>query len=514
MEARALTTRLRAFAARGEQLLVVPPLVFTAVVYFRLTDNYFYVDDFLNLYQIANLTWLEYLFTPFANHVQPTRNAAFYLCFLFFGTHAELYYGLAFLTHLLNVALLFRVVVLLSGSARLACFGATLWGICPQHAATLGWYSVYGQVLVGTALLVILWQALRVATRGGPVSRRRTWLWYALALMAATSFGNGLGVAVALPLALWLMLPSSHRAVTGQRPLISLVLVVPTLYAVILWASQRWMGQQPSGQDPLAVLSRLEDVLLYLVSLLAFGLSTLVRGAFRAPLPATDYYGMLACLVIALIAAARVAAPATQRRITAVGVLVLACYGIIAVGRATWISDQMPTRFLIYLMQPHYHYVGQLLLTLLLCLALQWLAARLPAKIGTTALIAWYGTAMVTQAYWPLAIDHHVGERRATERVTTAMRAAIDRQLPGKAVYLDNKPFRPALFQPDLFPGWAGVFTIFFPHNVVDGRPVYFVDERPAVARAALRGQRTRTLIVPSRPTLDPMSAAAPPPAR
>jgi len=49
----------------------------------------------------------------------------------------------------------------------------------------------------------------------------------------------------------------------------------------------------------------------------------------------------------------------------------------------------------------------------------------------------------------------------------------------------------------ELFPGWAGVFTLFFPSNVVDGRRVDFVVADPTVIEAHRSGKRTAGLLVP-----------------
>jgi AraC family transcriptional regulator of adaptative response/methylated-DNA-[protein]-cysteine methyltransferase len=83
-------------------------------------------------------------------HLLVTSNAVFYVMDLFFGAHPEPYYWLALLTHLLNVGLFFAVVRLFTQSPYVACFGATLWGIAPLNEAAIGWYSVFGQVLVAT----------------------------------------------------------------------------------------------------------------------------------------------------------------------------------------------------------------------------------------------------------------------------------------------------------------------------------------------------------------------------
>ena len=232
---------------RTEWVLLLPPLVVSAVMFYPITRNYFYYDDFMNLYQIANHRFLQYWVTPNGGHIHLTRNLIFYVTSRLFGTHPEPYYWTAFLTHLVNVWLLFRVIHVLTHSPRLACFGATLFGISPFNEGTLGWYAVYGHALAGTVLLVILYQAVRAAAAARPPSRRTRWLWYALALMGATSFGTGVGIAMVLPFVLLLLLHPTGR-LTSLRlpPLISLVVVVPALYFVVMWAYET-LSKTPLG---------------------------------------------------------------------------------------------------------------------------------------------------------------------------------------------------------------------------------------------------------------------------
>src|SRR5262245_16182800 len=207
--------------------LVLPPLIVTAIVYFPITRNYFYLDDFFNLYNIVNDRPLVYVLRENGGHVLVARNALFYLIFWLVGPHPELFYWSALLTHLLNVALLFVVILRLTGRSGLASFGALLWGSSPLQEGTLGWYSVYGHALVGTTLLIVLAQAAGLARRGQQPSRRTRSLWAGLALIGATSFGTGVALAMALPFALYLLLPPGPKR---RPPLLALVVVVPLVY--------------------------------------------------------------------------------------------------------------------------------------------------------------------------------------------------------------------------------------------------------------------------------------------
>jgi len=489
-------------ASRSKWILLGIPLALAGFVNYPIVENYFFVDDFLNLYQIENFGFARYLLTPYVDHVQPTRNAVFYLCAELFGVHPAPYYGLVLLTHLLNVWLLFRVIELLTRSPKLGSFGAAAWSISPHHAGTLGWYSVFGHVLVGTALLVIINQAVAAAVAHRAPTRGELWLWYVLALLAATSFGSGVGLAMMLPFALQFLLPAGSST-RRMPPLISLVVVVPVLYALLLLTSSDPSGSQALFHTGDIGMSKLARVLLYLAYLIASGFMTLVLGACGGHVATRGLaFALLAALAIALIAAARSATGQLPHRAVACSLLLLACYGTIALGRFGFVPENLPLEALWILasMLGRYQYVGQLLLAILLCLALRGFFEMFSARAATVLFGMWLAFGILSQLRCVPPPDTHLGARQQTEKVIGAMRAAIAAQPRGADVYIDNREFAHVLMKPTLFPGWAAVFTIFFPENTVDDRRVYFVEPDDATRAAAARGRRTAALLVPVRP--------------
>ncbi len=483
-------------AALPAVLAAAAALLFSAVVYGPLTRNYFFSDDFLNLYYIANDSLLQYLLTPNGGHLLVARNAVFYAMRALFGLRPELFFAAVLLTHLVNVWLLFRLVRLLTGRVRLASFGAAAWGISPLNEGSLGWYAVYGHVMVATALLVILCQAAVLARDGRQPGGAQRALWWALALVAVTSFGTGIAIALVLPVVLLLLLPA---APDGRRwrwpPLGGLVVVIPLLYVVLTWLYLRVSGDTTLLRTPVgALFSDPVAIVVVWLRLLAYGLVRLLSGyapAFGQPL----WYALLAALVVAALVAAR-RAPAAGRRILAMALLAAAAYGVIAVGRAAILLDRAPQ--LIETLT-RYHYVGQLALIVALCLVL---AATLP-RLGGWAwglLGAWYAAAFAAWLLLAPPIDHHDAARQATREVLAAIGRAARARPPGEAVYIRNRGFRALPFFQEQFPGWAAVFVGFHPRNAVAGRPVYFVDPDPRVLAGAARGRRTATLIVPAAP--------------
>ena len=465
------------FAALG---WLAPALLLSAIVYYPIVGNYFFDDDFLNLFHIVNDPTLQYLVTPNGGHLLLTRNALFLLNFHLFGIEPAYYYWGALLTHLCNVCLLFHLIRLMTGSALLASFGAALWGSTPFNEGSLGWYSVYGHVLVATALLLILCQAERLAARGRTPGRRTQWWWYALALVAATSFGTGIAIALLLPFILALLLPgwrSSHRL-----PLRSLLVTVPILFIALNALYLRLVGTDPIAPPWMALLSDPLGIPLIWVQLVGLGLTRLLFGFyFPSWAGPACWLAVLTPFAVMAVLVGLAAPERARRQLAACALTVLGCYGIIALGRAALMLKLAPQMITF----PRYHYVGQLGLAIMLCLLLAQAAAKLTAWPKRLLLVAWYGLTLASYAHFAPNIDHHDVAHRDTQQALAAMQLAIDRSPRGRAVYIPNHSFKPLPFFPSLFPGWAAVFVIFHVDNrASDGRPIYFVEDNPGVIEA------------------------------
>jgi hypothetical protein len=461
-----------------------------------VTGCYFLADDFLHLYQIANDGPAAFIITPHGGHLYVTRNAVFYATTLLFGPRPQFFYWTGFLLHLCNVYLLARTTYLLTASYSLALFAASLWGSSPCALSTLGWYSTFGNELVTAALLIILRDAMAsVAGNGEPTPIRRT-IWCTLALVGATSWGTGIGLALALPAALW-MLGVRCRSRFGPMPLVSLLAVVPMLYVVLNWVYRMSSDAPMFGSSLTSLLAQAHGatILRYLGLLIALGLTRLVLGfAFVPSLNVWAWYSVCAVLILALLAVAGSGPRRVRGQIGALTVLLVGCYGAIAVGRGGIFANLSPE---VFVGASYYHYSGQVLLTLLLCVVLARLPG-FPAWAGRTGLVASYGLLLVLWLGFAPPIDQHDSARRETEATLGAIRERIDAEPRGHAVYIENRVFEPLPFPQQMFPGWAGVFIIFHPENTVDGRPVYFVERSSTIPTHLSYGRRTGTLIVPA----------------
>src|SRR5262245_6779208 len=368
--------------------LVLVPLLLTAWVYRPITHVNFFADDFVHFASIESDGYLDFLLAPFGGHNYLVRNLFFIAAWKLFGLRASLYYAVALLTHLLNVALVFALLRSLTASVALACFGAALWGTSPLCLGTIGWFSVYGQVMVATILLLVLGGVARAAASGETPSSRRMAVWYALLLAGTTCFGIGVGIALAFPLVLFLFLPAAWdrprvRAAWVLLPVLTLVLYFAfrRLYVLvgtltIQEALQTYLV--PSGLGTLAPM---------LGSLLGFSAAGATLGFFMPatyPSPASWAAAVAIACGLGLIAVRGDAQ--TRRAAAAMVVLALGVYGMIAAGRSgayamfnigPWAAARVA----------RYHYVGSLPMIVLVCLILRELG-RLPLLHAVPAPLA------------------------------------------------------------------------------------------------------------------------------
>ena len=486
-----------------------------------ITGYYFYQDDFLFLYRIVNEPWPEFLLAPHGGHLLIARNAIFWLFHTLFATAAGWYFCVVLLTHLLNVYLLFAVIRAHTGSAPLACFGAALWGTCVVNEGALGWYSVYGQVLVATAMLWILQQLTAIAA-GAALPRFASARWSLLLLFAATCFGIGVAVALVAPLLAWLLLPSTPARATAVRHLAVAAVITVLVYAGVSQLHASLYGGANSLPSLLAALQRPDLVGGFTTLLALCGVTDLVLGVFAPalahPYPTIALVGTP--ILLAGVAAILLYAPAARARIAADFALILACYGSIALGRALLVDGPL----VFGAVEPRYQYAALVPVTLLLCEILRPAAALLGRAQTPVGVAAGFATLLLVfgRPHDPLYPTQTI--RRDTKNVLQRIRL-LARDQPGDGpACIRNGDFSGAgmyvgRVRPE-FPGWAALYAIFDGSETIDGRRIYFVERNPEAVAAAAGGRRSAHLIIgPERSTalgcLDPflerMKRASPP---
>lgn len=489
--------------------LALVPLALTAWAYYPITRVFFFADDFYHLGRLTNGDRIAFVLAPFGGHNLLVRNLAFLGSWQLFGLHSEPWYWTVLLTHLLNVWLLFGVLGAVTASVPLACFGATLWGICPLAAGTIGWYSVYGQALVATIVLLVLERLARLGAAGEPLPRRTAWLWYALLLAGTTCFGTGIGVALIFPVVLFLLLPAAWR-----QPGVRLAyLALPAVTLVAYFGLRRlagWIEPLPFSEQvhPMSAASGLLFAPAMLLPLLGVAVGGSALSYFFQPehFPDTRTWVTVAALAVGLGLVAWRGDWKERRGALAMAVLAVGVYAVLAVGRA-----QVYTAFNLPLAraaaEPRYHYVGTIPVVILLCLALQqvgrigWLSA-VPRGL---LLAAGLGLSVAGYARSNVRIDEHQATRDYVTRTLRGIVDTIEASPPGTTVYLENGSTNSVIgpWLEVFFPGRASLFLLLSPaDDLLDGRHVRFVERNPRVLEfwAARPGARLTTLLVAPQP--------------
>jgi hypothetical protein len=461
------------------------PVALTAWVYWPLTGSWFWADDFVNMASIANDGFFRFVLRPFGGHNLLVRNAIFYAWWQLFGLHAAPYFWTVFLTHLLNVWLMFRLLRILTASTMLGCLGATLWGASPIAAGTLGWYSVFGQVVVGTMFLVVLRRLAELSRDGAPLPARTAWTWYALLLLGTLCFGVGLGVALAFPVALFVMLPGAWRQPRVRIAYLALPIVTVVLYLAFRHLYPLFFEPLPFEEltsQPAGVRD-LPSVLAGVWNLVCFAASEYPRGFFWAG----KVYPDRASSIVLALAGAAVAVlawrggPSVRRAAVALASLSAGIYFAIALGR-TWLLP-LPRMAA----QLRYHYVAAIPVVALLCLALQTIGRlgvlrrvpRGPLLVAALALFAWGRTRS------SFHVELNAPPRLTVESALKRISGQVGLVPPGQTAYIENGTGSKVMLGPVMrdidFPGLAAIFLITHADDQQDGRTVRFLERDPAI---------------------------------
>jgi predicted amidohydrolase len=493
MPARRLDARTAALCALSVAVAVV--------VYRRVPHGYFFGGDFVNLYALVNAPPLDYLLHPHGGHLLVLRNlvtAGFHAAF---GLVAQRWFAVVLVTHLLNTVLLFDVLRRLGGSARIACLGAGLWAISPSHGGALGWFSVYGQVLATTLVLVVL---RRLARSGARPDAAPSVAGSVLLLAAASQcFGIGIGVVMVAPVVAFLLLPPGGTRRRTVAAFVALAAVMPVVYVAL---TRLYFALYPSPSQVLTqvalhtALDGWHAKVAMLPALAGYGTDALVLGGLVSRVSFPGAVALAVCASAALlVVAALVRGPAAmRRRVLAALVLVGGVYGIIALGRGPFFTNDPGS-----VSADRYHYGGQAALALALGLAAATLVRERRAAAAGDALVAAALVAAVgVRVTLGPAFDEHTNVRRLTEQTLRRIVHTV-KTTPGDPVYVANTRFAgvgPMFIDlPDRFPGAAGLFAVAFPTNVVAGKEVRFVEPRGEVRAAVADGRRTAGLLVPAR---------------
>jgi hypothetical protein len=478
------------------------------------------LDEFVHFYDLVNFGIPTLLLTPHGGHLKFFSNLPYIPLYRLFGLSPAPYYALALATHLLNVALCYRVAQRLSGRALVAVAAATLWGCAAVNLGAIGWFDVYGQLLVTTIVLLLLLDVTGLAEGNEPSYRRLAW-WALLLLAACGSFGNGLAIAALFfPVVTFMLDGGAARQKILARCAYS-ILAVSALYVVCqcLHALSGRAVLYPAsglyGPDGLAVADvfTVPRVLLaaagtsvgdlFVPWLLHIEDGKIVAGPLQSV--SRDGAMLAAGLVLGAWSACcllwlRRRPHREIRRVLGLGVLAVGCYGLVSVRtvaekppqndaviafvRTAGFDEGMLTP-VSRVTRPRYQYLPSLLLILVTVTALPAsLRVRPVVRLGV---LLWVSFAVLADG---AAVYARGPVRDAPAILEAWLRRQVSAFPPGSTVYVDNGP-PPIVFAKvdEVFPGRAALALLFVPQFSVDGRRVYFVEhDRQLLARLRSSG--------------------------
>lgn len=470
---------LRGDGTRGFLYLA---LAISATAYWRLPKVYFVSDDFVNFVTIADRGPFHFIIAPFAGHMGATRNIITWLLFAVFGPDAGPFGWLALVTHLINVTLFFRIAYKFTASRELAALGAAIWGTCPLLSGALGWYSVYGHALSGTMLLIVLDQIAGLRETREPITLKRALLWAGLLVIGTNAFGVGISVAYAFPVALATLFRNPRR----ERALFAVFLPLPILIAGFYfgwkWAYAKFYEPLPLAENMMQeyALKSIGPPLAMLGHLFAVGISGVLQGYWFLPVgdPVT-VWPLVVVYANAVLWVLATGDTTMRRRIIALLFICAAVYGLIALARAN-LYLMFNIKPAVAAVQIRYHYVGTVLLGLILVLVLdharRWL--QVPA-LPVIVLSGWIAlsTSFFLNREWK--INEHADCKEYVEKSLAEIGADIDSQPVGTDVYVQDQvvpPFCAGIFGYDAIPGRAALFAITYRNDEVRGRRVHFIE--------------------------------------
>jgi hypothetical protein len=486
--------------------LVVVPIIAAFATFLPVLRYPLVYDEFIHLYNLVNFGPAELLLNPHGGHLSFVGNLIYYPLYELGGVREPIYYGVLFLTHLLNVALCYNVIQRFTGRPVVAAVGATAWGCAAVNLGAVGWFAFYGEVILATVCLLLLRDLVRLASQGSSPSLWAKVRWGFLMVAACGSFGYGLIIAATFPAGATLELDEEPgwRAVSLRFLWSSLAVAILYIGLLRLHAT---MSVRPVlfevglATDRLARLSWSDVALVGRVTFdsAAYGIASLligplqlvpsdwvvVLGPFKS-LPMGRVVVLCRVLMLAWLAVLamclRGQPGAAVRRAIWLGFLALGCYGMVAawdvgsgrIGSTAGHTLSFPPSLLVF--TPYYQYLPLLLLTIATTRICSLGQLRLASvhRMLNRAVMLWCVSWVLYNAIvvWRTPVGWS-----AEAAFAGWLRGSIIRYPPGSTVYVDNGP-APLAFGPhdEILPGRAAFASILFPDRFVDGRQVYFVE--------------------------------------
>lgn len=499
----------------NEKFILVLSLTSVLVVSVHVLSTFFWGDDFLHFYQISNWNPLEFIFLPFGNQFFPFRQLIYYCLFKLFGVNPVIYFSIALLTHIVCAYILYKIILLFTDKPSLAAAGSMIWGIHPGNIASLAYFPAYGQALTGLLFLLFLFDLLKIERGDFSFSKKTAIRWSIYALLMATSYGTGLAIACLFPIIIVIILWKSDnkwKIVVSMLPLIAVILVLFIFKDSIYY----YFSGKVSRTAPLPLdvaFSNYKLILEMFIRMCAFGIYTMAafpifiltyKPSLSPQYPVIAFFISIPVVILFLTAFFR--SRNNKQNYFVLGIIFIGLIGLHAYGRAVLLQF-FSISVSLASMTFRYYYVVFIPIVLILSLMVNELLNLFP-KISKVV-IAFVFTTIVISIYPSMnlakAIDPSLNLASKERKIYYETIAEIDKTIrtypAGSSVFIDNAMKNPiTMLYPSStdFPGKAAVFSIGYPHNTVEGRRVYFVENDCSVAQQniAEKNWRISSLIV------------------
>jgi hypothetical protein len=140
---------------RKDYALLCVITVGVVIIYFPITNDYFFADDFHHLLEAKLSTGLlTSLFVATNEHLHPLFRLVFAGEFYLFGLNPAGYYAVNILLHAINIVLIAYLYRSLTGDRVGALCAALLFGVTASHWRTVMWITTSGQLLASFWFLI------------------------------------------------------------------------------------------------------------------------------------------------------------------------------------------------------------------------------------------------------------------------------------------------------------------------------------------------------------------------
>ena len=478
----------------NERLMLVISITAVLIANVQVLSSFFSNDDFLHFYQISNWNPLEFVFYPYGGHVFIFKHTIFYLMFKLFGMNSVAYFSIVLLTHLGIACVLYKIIYLLTEKPLIAAAATMIWGVCPVNYATLAWYCTYGQVLVGFFFLLFLYDLLRIEKGKMIFSVNIIIRWLIYLFLMATSLGNGLAIACLSPLAIVIILWKSNqkwKIAASTLPAIAIILVLYIFKeSIYYYFSGEVYHITPLA--PSAALNNYKIILEWFIRMVAYSIYCMAAFPMLFFSSITGYptaVFFISIPIVILFIALFLHSKEYQRHYLVLGIFFVTLIGLTAYGRAFFYNIfgwPMSSATLL----ARYYYVILINVILILSLMASELDDLFP-KLAKPMLsfvlivIALSIYPSINLAKKMAIMNRSFNDHKIYFNTIMDLEKTIKASPEGSSVFIDNKMNEQIfIFLPSDtdFPGKAAIFAIGFPHNTVEGRRVYFVENDCHVA--------------------------------